>query len=82
MPRDLLFPSKEDENNKHKLKRLIQSPNSYFIDIKCKGCITISTVFSHAQSVVKCSGCAQDLTIPTGGKCTITEGNQFRRKKD
>lgn len=49
MPFDLLHPSKTDEARKHKLKRLIQSPNSYFMDVKCSGCFHITTIFSHAQ---------------------------------
>lgn len=36
--RDLLNPSPAEEAGKHKLKRLVQSPNSYFMDIKCPGC--------------------------------------------
>lgn len=31
---DLLAPSAELEKRKHKLKRLVQSPNSYFMDVK------------------------------------------------
>ncbi len=34
---DLLNPSAEAESKKHKLKRLVQSPNSYFMDVKCPG---------------------------------------------
>ena len=34
---DLLNPSAESEKRKHKLKRLVQSPNSYFMDVKCPG---------------------------------------------
>lgn len=34
---DLLNPSAEHEKRKHKLKRLVQSPNSYFMDVKCPG---------------------------------------------
>merc|ERR1719320_1662206 len=30
---------------KHKLKRLVQHPNSYFMDVKCPGCYRITTVF-------------------------------------
>ena len=52
MPKDLLYPSKADESKKHKLKRLIQSPNSFFMDVKCPGCFQISTVFSHAQVII------------------------------
>ena len=27
------------EQVKHKLKRMIQSPNSFFMDVKCPGCL-------------------------------------------
>jgi len=33
---------------KHKLKRLVQTPQSYFMDIKCATSGHIKTVFSHA----------------------------------
>ncbi|KAJ3335632.1 hypothetical protein HDU93_004877, partial [Gonapodya sp. JEL0774] len=32
---DLLNPSTASEKQKHKLKRLVQSPNSFFMDVKC-----------------------------------------------
>eukprot|EP00953_Heterococcus_sp_UTEX-ZZ885_P016223 9136-Heterococcus_DN1.PRE.2 len=51
MPRDLLFPSAAEEKQMHKLKRLVQSPNSFFMDVKCPGCFNITTVFSHAQTL-------------------------------
>ena len=35
---DLLHPPQELEKQKHKLKRLVQSPNSFFMDVKCAGC--------------------------------------------
>lgn len=35
--KDLLNPTVEEEKRKHKLKRLVQSPNSYFMDVKCPG---------------------------------------------
>lgn len=34
---DLLHPSAEHEAKQYKLKRLVQSPNSYFMDVKCPG---------------------------------------------
>ena len=82
MPKDLLYPSQADEKKKHKLKRLIQAPNSFFMDVKCPGCFQINTVFSHAQTVVFCVGCAQALCQPTGGKTRLTEGCSFRKKVD
>jgi len=35
--KDLLHPSVEEEKRRCKLKRLVQSPNSYFMDVKCPG---------------------------------------------
>lgn len=37
LARDLLHPSLDEEKKKHKKKRLVQSPNSYFMDVKCPG---------------------------------------------
>ena len=74
LAKDLLHPSVDEEKNKCKLKRLVQHPNSYFMDVKCPGCYKITTVFSHAQTVVLCVGCATVLCQPTGGKARLTEG--------
>mmetsp|Transcript_10584 Transcript_10584/g.15866 ORF Transcript_10584/g.15866 Transcript_10584/m.15866 type:complete len:83 (-) Transcript_10584:118-366(-) len=82
MPKDLLHPSAADEKRTHKLKRLVPSPNSFFMDVKCPGCFTITTVFSHAQSVVVCASCSTILCQPTGGKARLTDGCSFRRKVD
>ncbi|XP_075570004.1 ribosomal protein eS27-like [Pelecanus crispus] len=81
LAKDLVHPSWEDEKRKHKKKRLVQSPNSYFMDVKCPGCYKITTVFSHAQTVVLCVGCSTVLCQPTGGKARLTEGCSFRRKQ-
>ena len=95
---DLLNPLESTERRRHKLKRLVQSPNSYFMDVKCPGmfifkfailllrlihmfrnsfprflgCFNITTVFSHAQTVVLCASCATVLCQPTGGKARLT----------
>ena len=37
LAKDLLHPSLEEEKRTCKLKRLVQSPNSYFMDVKCPG---------------------------------------------
>ncbi|KAM8972205.1 ribosomal protein eS27-like [Pelodytes ibericus] len=81
LAKDILHPSAEDERKKHKKKRLVQNPNSYFMDVKCPGCYKITTVFSHAQTVVLCVGCSTVLCQPTGGKARLTEGCSFRRKQ-
>ncbi len=82
MPADLLHPSAELELRTHKLKRLVQSPNSFFMDIKCPGCFQITTVFSHAQTVVLCGNCNIMLCQPTGGRARLTEGCSYRKKVD
>lgn len=74
LAKDLLHPLPAEEKRKHKLKRLVQHPNSYFMDVKCPGCLKITTVFSHAQGVVECTGCAATLCQPTGGRAKLTEG--------
>jgi small subunit ribosomal protein S27e len=56
MEYDLLNPNYESEKSKNKLKRLVQAPNSYFMDVKCPGCLSLATVFSHAQSSIQCEG--------------------------
>eukprot|EP00073_Rattus_norvegicus_P049386 XP_017451683.1 PREDICTED: 40S ribosomal protein S27-like [Rattus norvegicus] len=81
LAKDLLHPSPEEEQRKHKKKHLVQSPDSYFMDVKCPGCYKITTVFSHAQTVVACVGCSTVLCQPTGGKTRLTEGRSFRRKQ-
>jgi len=81
LAKDLLNPSPMEERRRCKLKRLVQSPNSFFMDVKCPGCYKITTVFSHAQTVVLCVGCSSMLCQPTGGKAKLTDGCSFRRKQ-
>jgi len=79
---DLLHKPVDLEKRTHKLKRLVQSPNSYFMDVKCQGCFQITVVFSHSQTVVQCGSCQAILCQPTGGRARLTEGCSFRRKLD
>uniref|UniRef100_A0A8C6TSI5 40S ribosomal protein S27 n=1 Tax=Neogobius melanostomus TaxID=47308 RepID=A0A8C6TSI5_9GOBI len=78
LAKDLLNPSPEDEKRRHKKKRLVQCPNSYFMDVKCPGCYKITTVFSHAQTVVLCVGCSTVLCQPTGGKPALQKVHATR----
>ncbi|KAG7876115.1 hypothetical protein KL938_004787 [Ogataea parapolymorpha] len=71
---DLLHPSAASEAKKHKLKTLVQEPRSFFMDVKCPGCLQITTVFSHAQTAVTCDSCTTVLCTPTGGKAKLSEG--------
>ncbi|PIA30318.1 hypothetical protein AQUCO_05600032v1 [Aquilegia coerulea] len=79
---DILYPPTDVERQKHKLKRLVPSPNSFFMDVKCQGCLYITTVFSHSQTAVLCSNCQTVLCQPTGGHAKLIEGCSFRRKGD
>lgn len=80
--KDLLNPNVNDEKRKCKLKRLVQSPNSCFVDVKCSGCYKIITIFSHSQTVVACPGCSRIICTPRGGKAKISVGCSFRRKNN
>lgn len=44
---DLLNVDPADEVETHKLKRKVQAPDSFFMDVKCPQCQTVNTVFSH-----------------------------------
>mmetsp|Transcript_3270 Transcript_3270/g.5071 ORF Transcript_3270/g.5071 Transcript_3270/m.5071 type:complete len:82 (-) Transcript_3270:46-291(-) len=77
---DMTNPDPRAEKKQHKLKNLVPTPRSYFMDVRCPGCINITTIFSCAQSSVCCSGCGTVLCTPTGGKCKLTEGCDFRKK--
>ncbi|XP_032969587.1 40S ribosomal protein S27-like [Rhinolophus ferrumequinum] len=81
LARDLLHLSLEEEKKTHKKKWLVQSPNSYSMDVKCPGCYKITMVFSQVQTVVLCVGCSPVLCQPTGGKARLTEGCSCRRKQ-
>ncbi|CAD8116556.1 unnamed protein product [Paramecium sonneborni] len=81
MDQDLLRPQYESEKRKHKLKRLIQAPNSYFMDVKCPQCSTNNTVFSHARGIVTCIKCSTQLGRSTGGKLQLVLGAKYKTKK-
>ena len=54
------------------------SLEEFFWKLICKcfisGCYKITTVFSHAQTVVLCVSCSTVLCQPTGGRARLTEG--------
>ena len=52
---DLLNYDPIEEESKNKLKRFVQTPNSYFMDVKCPNCGAINVVFSHSQTIVVCA---------------------------
>lgn len=82
MEMDLLNIDPVQEERLHKLKRLVQAPNSYFMDVKCKQCDEIATIFSHSQTAVSCESCSQLLCTTSGGKVKLVIGSAYRRKGD
>ncbi|ELK36855.1 40S ribosomal protein S27 [Myotis davidii] len=53
LAKDLLRPPPE-EKRKHKRKNLVQSPDSYLMDVKCPGCYRITTMFSQLHEQQFC----------------------------
>jgi LSD1 subclass zinc finger protein len=41
-----------------------------------------TTTFSHATTVVQCSGCQTVIAYPTGGKAKVASGCSFRVKAE
>jgi len=50
-----------------------KSPTSFFLKVRCHGCGNEQTVFSSANSVVKCLACNQVLAKPGPGKITLVD---------
>merc|ERR1712146_762825 len=77
---DLSFPTIEIEKAKHKMKRLIPTPNSVFIGSECTVCKKANLIFSHSSKQRKCKFCFSVLTKPKGGKCLPTQNCLIIRK--
>jgi small subunit ribosomal protein S27e len=77
---DLRYPKVKSERQKHKLTRLVQGPNAFFMDVKCPSCAHAALVYSHSTTAVNCRRCSTLLSHPTGGKAKLSEGCQFRAK--
>lgn len=58
----------------HPFLIVTSSPSPYAWCYDRLGCFAITTVFSHAQTVVLCAACTSVLCQPTGGKARLTEG--------
>ena len=82
MEMDLLNVDPSQEEHMHKLKKLVQAPNSYFFDVRCAQCLQITTIFSHSQTSVACPRCAQVLCTTSGGRAKLSTGCAYRRKGD
>ena len=76
---DILHPSNNISSKQHKLKRLIQSPNSYYIDILCSKCNSYNIMYSHISTNIYCKSCDHVIALSTGGKANITIGCKYRK---
>ena len=65
LAKDLLHPLHHEEKRKHKLKRLVQHPNSYFMDVKCPGCYRLT---QHELNTLTTQNHKQIFNRPTGYK--------------
>lgn len=54
-----------------KLRELIPTPKSHFLQVRCPECGNVQMIFSHASTQVKCLVCNRVLAYPTGGKARI-----------
>jgi small subunit ribosomal protein S27e len=77
---NILNQNQEIEKLKHKSKRIIPSPDSFFMDVKCPVCQTMSIVFSHSQTTVTCNSCKKIICNPSGGKAKLVEGTLYIKK--
>ena len=66
------------------MPRYVKSTHRHFYcaPLESTGCYKITTVFSHAQTVVVCMSCSTVLCQPTGGRARLTEGMYFNRNCD
>ena len=60
---DLLYPTEESEKQKHKLHRLVQAPNSYFLDVKCANCYAMYVSYHPLVVVVVLVGHQQSSLV-------------------
>merc|ERR1711941_148507 len=82
MEYDLLNVPDHVEQKRHKLKRTVQAPNSYFMNVKSGGDTSnVAIVFSHSQTPIYCPSTNQVLAKVTGGKVLLADRCSFSVKK-
>jgi len=42
-----------------------------FIEVKCKECDNVQTIYAYATQSVKCLKCNKEFTKPSTGKCEL-----------
>merc|ERR1712232_326787 len=81
MEYDLLNIPDNVEQRRHKLKRTVQAPNSYFMNVKSGENNNLAVVFSHSQTPIYCPSTNQVLAKVSGGKVQLADRCSFSVKK-
>merc|ERR1712080_34573 len=82
MEYDLLNVPDAVEQRRHKLKRTVQAPNSYFMNVKSGDHQkNLAVVFSHSQTPIYSASTNQVLAKITGGKVMLADKCQYSVKK-
>ncbi|KAL6511260.1 40S ribosomal protein S27 [Orobanche hederae] len=71
------------QNRKLNLKLLDEYPNSFFMDVRCRGCFFVSTIHSHLEEPQHCPMCHMVLYKPSktpGDRGTLTHKCTFWRQ--
>lgn len=53
-------------------KDIVQSPKSRFVHVMCKKCKNEQVIYNKAATVIKCTGCGEEIAKPTGGEILVT----------
>jgi small subunit ribosomal protein S27e len=69
----ILHPTVESEKRKNKKKLLVPNPRSEFLSLRCPGCNTVTTAFSHSNVPIICEGCQAPIAFPTGGRIRLID---------
>lgn len=72
---DLLNPSAEHERKQHKLKRLVQSPDSYFMDVKCPGASRRARQDTTNLTALFAPGCFAITTVFSNAQSVVLCGS-------
>merc|ERR1712141_932790 len=81
MEYDLLNVPDHVEQKRHKLKRTVQAPNSYFMNVRSSDNSGMAVVFSHSQTPIYCPSTDKVLAKVTGGKAMLADKCSFSVKK-
>jgi small subunit ribosomal protein S27e len=53
------------------MRKIIESPDSRFIKVRCPKCKKEQVIFGKAATKIKCNSCGNVLGQPSGGKTKV-----------